>query len=155
MSDPETATSTATLLKEMKDQMVVLTAKVEELQHNQTGEPSLMVQEEEEDNAMGPGNLVALTESTKAFLEAAFSTTLANAYRKKRVECIGVQDCYSIRCPKLHPVRKRILNPALKSMPSDAKVFRKAVPILFGDKFAKLATDRSDQLKAISWFSKP
>ena len=54
--------------------------------------------------------------------------------------------------------RKRILinlNPPIKSMASDEKVFRKAAPMLFGDEFAKLATERVDQLKAISKFSKP
>ena len=78
MSDSETMTSTLSLLKEMKDQMAALSARVEELQHKQTGGPSVTVQEEEEDNAMGCGNLLALVESTKASLEAAFSTTLAN-----------------------------------------------------------------------------
>ena len=36
MSDSETMTSTLSLLKEMKDQMVALAEKVEEFQHNQT-----------------------------------------------------------------------------------------------------------------------
>ena len=57
-----------------------------------------MVQEEgdNEDEELS-GSLVSL-------LEAAFSTTLANADRKKRVDCVGVPDCDSIRCPKLDPV---------------------------------------------------
>ena len=227
MSGDESATSTASLLREMKDQIIALTTKVEELEHNQAGDSGLTTQGEDEDDATGPGNLVTLTESTQAFLEAAFSATLANADRKKWVERIGVPDCDSIRCLKLDPViqaivpneatkvdgylsrlqqfwldatapltaiietaeegkltpdmavsatqmalflmgtahqhmaqerRKRILmnlNPAIKSMASDEKVFRKAAPMLFGDKFAKLATERVDQLKAISKFSKP
>ena len=36
------------------------------------------------------------------------------------------------------------LNQAIKSMASDEKVFRKAAPMLFGDEFAKLATERVD-----------
>ena len=159
------------------------------------------------------------------FLEAAFSTTLTNADRKKWVDRVGVPDCDSIRCPKLDPViqaivpneatkadgyllrlqqfwldatapltaiietaeegkltpelavsaaqtalvlmenahqhmaqerRKRLLmnlNPALKSMANDEKSFKNAAPMLFGDEFAKLATERVDQLKAISKFS--
>lgn len=47
------------------------------------------------------------------------------------------------------------LNPALKSMANDEKSFKKAAPMLFGDEFAKLATERVDQLKAISKFLKP
>ena len=62
MANLETTTSIATLLKEIKDQIVALTTKVEELQHNQTGDMSLTVQEEEEGNSMGPGNLVAITQ---------------------------------------------------------------------------------------------
>ena len=167
------------------------------------------------------------SESTHAFLEAAFSTTLANTDRKKSVSCVGVPDCDSIQCPKLVPViqaivpsdatkvdgyllclqqlwldttaprtaiietaeegkltpelavsavqtalvlmgnahqhiaqerRKRLLmnlNLALKSMANDKKSFKNAAPMLFGDEFATLATERVDQLKAISKFLKP
>ena len=187
-----------------------------------------MVQEEEDnENEDLSGNLVSLSESTHAFLEAAFSTTLANADRKKRVGRVGVPNCDSIRCPKLDPVIQAIvpsdatkadsylsclqqfwldatvpltaiietaeegkltpelavsatqmafvlmgnihqhmaqerrkcllmnLNPALKSMANDKKSFKNAAPMLFGDEFVKLATERVDQLKAISKFSKP
>ena len=187
-----------------------------------------MVQEEEdnEDEDLS-GNLVSLSESTHTFLEVAFSTTLANADRKKRVSLVGVPNCDGIQCPKLDPViqtivpsdatkadsylsrlqqfwldmtaplmaitetveegkltaemavsatqmalvlmgnahqhmaqerRKRLLmnlNPALKSMANDEKSFKNAAPILFGDEFVKLATERVDQLKAISKFLKP
>ena len=54
--------------------------------------------------------------------------------------------------------RKRLLmnlNLSLKSMTNDEKSFKKAAPMLFGDEFVKLATERVDQLKAISKFSKP
>ena len=229
MTQPEDATtSTMDLLKEMKEQMATLTSKVETLQQKQASDASFMVQEEEdnEDDELS-GSLVSLSESTHAFLEAAFSTTLTNADRKKRVDRVGVPDCDSIRCPKLDPViqaivpneatkadsylsrlqqfwldatapltaiietaeegkltpelavsaaqtalvlmgnahqhmaqerRKRLLmnlNPALKSMANDEKSFKNAAPMLFGDEFAKLATERVDQLKAISKFSKP
>ena len=60
-------TSTTTVMKEMKDQMVALAAKVEEFQHNQT--LTNRGPESEEDNIMGPGNSVALTESTQAVLD--------------------------------------------------------------------------------------
>ena len=40
------------------------------------------------------------------------------------------------------------LNPALKSMANDEKIFKAAAPMLFGDEFAAKATDRVEQLKA-------
>ena len=229
MTQPEDATtSTMDLLKEMKEQMATLTSKVETLQQKQASDASLMVQEEEdnEDEELS-GSLVSLSDSTHAFLEVAFSTTLTNADRKKRVDHVGVPECDSIRYPKLDPViqaivpneatkadgylsclqqfwldatapltaiietaeegkltpelvvsaaqtalvlmgdahqhmaqerRKQLLmnlNPALKSMANDEKSFKNAAPMLFGNEFAKLATERVDQLKAISKFSKP
>ena len=81
MTQPEDATtSTMDLLKEMKEQMATLTSKVETLQQKQASDASLMVQEEEDnkDDELS-GSLVSLSESTHAFLEAAFSTTLTNA----------------------------------------------------------------------------
>ena len=81
--------------------MSTLIAKMEELQQNQV-DPSLITQEEEDD-AMGLGNLVILTESTQALLEAAFSAILANADCKRLIEHIGVPDCDSIHSPKLDP----------------------------------------------------
>ena len=47
------------------------------------------------------------------------------------------------------------LNPALKGMANDEKSFKNAALMLFGDELAKLATERVDQLKIISKFSKP
>ena len=229
MTQPEdTATSTMDLLKEMKEQMAMLTSKVEMLQQKQASDVSVMVQEEEdnEDEYLS-GNLVSLSESTHAFLKAAFFTMSANTDHKKQVSRVGVPDCDSIRCPKLDPIiqaivpsdatkadgyllrlqqfwldatapltaiietveegkltpelavlaaqmalvlmgnahqhmaqerRKRLLtnlNLALKSMPNDEKSFKNVTPMLFGDEFAKLATERVDQLKAISKFLKP
>ena len=42
------------------------------------------------------------------------------------------------------------LKPALKSMANDEKVFKSAAPMLFGDEFVTKATDRVEQLKAIT-----
>ena len=161
-------------------------------------------------------------ETTKSFLEAAFSTTVANTDRKKQLDHIGIPDCNAIRCPKLDQVMQSIipkdatkadgylsrlhqfwldavtpftalletaeggeltsedtvtavhsvlyflanahqhmnqerhkkvlmnLSPALKSMANDEKIFKAAAPMLFGDEFAAKATDRVEQLKAIT-----
>ena len=53
---------------------------------------------------MGLGNLVNLTDSPQALLEAAFSAELANADHKRQVEHIGVPDCDSIQSLKLDSV---------------------------------------------------
>ena len=56
--------------------------------------------------------------------------------------------------------RKRILmnvNPALKSMAEEENAFQQTAPLLFGEEFAKKATDRVEAVKAIKkiTFSKP
>ena len=169
---------------------------------------------EEDDDST---NLVMLLETTKSFLEAAFSTTFTNADRKKRLNWLRIPECDAIRCLKLDPVVQSIvpsdaikaddylshlyhgypltalletaeggelstekavsatqsalfflgnahqhmtqeghkmvlmnLNPALKSMANDEKVFKTAAPMLFGDEFVAKATDRVEQLKAIT-----
>ena len=92
--------------------MATLMSKVGIIQQKQEDvESSHMVQEKgHDDNDEGLGTLVALTESTQAFLEAAFSSMLANADHKKQIEYIGVPDCDSIQCPKLdHPVIQAIV----------------------------------------------
>ena len=58
----------------------------------------------------GSGNLVELLETTKLFLEAAFSTTVANIDSKKRFDRIGVPDCNAIRYPKLDQVMQSIIS---------------------------------------------
>ena len=64
----------------------------------------------------GSGNLIELLETTKSFLEAAFSATVANTDRKKWLDRIGVQDCDAIRYPKLDQVMQSIiLNDATKA----------------------------------------
>ena len=54
--------------------------------------------------------------------------------------------------------RKKLLlklNPSLKFMAEDKKNFESAAPMLFGEEFAKAATDRVDQVKAIKKISRP
>ena len=64
--------------------------------------------DDEGDEVLGP-RLVTLNNTTRAFLEAAFSGTMLNEECKKRVEKIGVPDCNQIRCPKLDGVMKAVL----------------------------------------------
>ena len=64
----------------------------------------------------GSGYLVELLKTTKSFLEAAFSTPVANTDSKKRFDRIGVPDCNAIRYPKLDQVMQSIiLNDATKA----------------------------------------
>ena len=54
--------------------------------------------------------------------------------------------------------RKKILmnvNSALKTMAEEEKGFQKAAPMLFGDEFAKLATERVEAVKPIKKLAKP
>ena len=54
--------------------------------------------------------------------------------------------------------RKKLLlklNPSLKFMAEDRKNFESAAPMLFGEEFAKSATTRVDQVKAMKKISKP
>ena len=94
------------LLQEMKQKMESLQNKVGEMQQQQQQQqrtPSSSGQEFEEDDDI-TGNLVELLESTKSFLEAAFSVTVANSDRKKRLDRIGVPEYDANRCPKLDPM---------------------------------------------------
>ena len=47
------------------------------------------------------------------------------------------------------------LNPSLKFMAEDRKNFESAAPMLFGEEFAKSATTRVNQVKAMKKISKP
>ena len=105
MGDEEEKTMVE-LLKKMQRQMVSLQSKVDEMQQKQ--HPTAVDHEAIEDED-GSGNLVELSETTKSFLEAAFSTTVANIDRKKRLDWIGVPDCDAIRCPKLDQVMQSII----------------------------------------------
>lgn len=104
-------TTTIELLQEMKQKMESL----QEMQQQQQRTSSSSGQEFEEDDD-ATGNLVKLSESTKSFLEAAFSVTVANSDRKKRLDRIGVPECGAIRCPRLDPVVQSIVpNNAIKA----------------------------------------
>ena len=105
--------TTIDLLKEMQRQMVSIQIKVDEMQQKQ--HPTAVDHEVIEDE-VGSGNLVELSETTKSFLETAFSATVANTERKKWLDRIGVPDCDTIRCPKLDQVMQSIiLNDATKA----------------------------------------
>ena len=91
--------STAQLLQEMKAQMDAIRDQMETIQRNQPV-TDVTNSDEEGEEVSGP-RLVTLNDTTRAFLEAAFSGTMLNEERKKRVEKIGVPDCNQIRCPKL------------------------------------------------------
>ena len=222
----EEPSETLKILLEVKKQMAELEGKVDNMQRAGTSSSFDADPEETEDSA---GMLVELSEETSAFLKAAFSTTLSNADRRKRIAHIGIPDCNKIRCPKLDPMlatvllkdamktdsylsrlqrfwldavaplaailegsdaggltpeqayaaaqsalcllgnannymaqerRKRVLmnvNPALKSMAEEENTFQQAGPMLFGEEFAKKATDRVEAVKAIKkiTYSKP
>ena len=106
--------TTLELSKEMKQQMVSLQSKVNEMQQQQKQHSTAGDHEEMEDEDSS-GDLVELSETTKAFLKAAFSGTVTNADRKKRLNQIGIPDCDTIKCPKLDQVMQFIIpNDAIK-----------------------------------------
>ena len=112
MGDEE-ETTTIDLLKAMQQQMVSLQSKVDEMQQKQH---TTAMDHEAVEEGDGSGNLIELSETTKSFLEAAFSATVANTDRKKQLDRIGVPDCDAIRCPKLDQVmQSTILNDAIKA----------------------------------------
>ena len=91
MGDEEGKT-TIDLSKEMQRQMVSLQSKVDEMQQKQ--HPTAVDHEAIEDED-GLENLVELSggnteQSQSAFLEAAFSATVANTDRKKRLDRISL-----------------------------------------------------------------
>ena len=59
---------------------------------------------------------------------------------------------------KMAQERRKVLlqlNPALKSFTEEQKAFQNAAPMLFGEEFAKRATDRVEAVKAIKKLSRP
>ena len=96
------------LLREMMKQVTRLNKTVDTIEKRST-DPTGSRGDSEEETEEDSGGLVQLTEATKTFLEAAFSGTLSNADRKKRVDKVGVPDCDQIRCPKLDGVLKAVL----------------------------------------------
>ena len=102
----EEPSETLRILLEVKKQMAELEGKVDSMQRPGTSSSFDADPEENEDSA---GKLVELSEETSALLEAAFSTTLSNADRRKRIAHIGIPDCDKIRCPKLDPMLATVL----------------------------------------------
>ena len=97
------------LLQDMMKQMMTLQEKVEAIQSSRN-EVSNSRHEFDDEKEDGDRGLVQLMETMKTLLEAAFSGTITNADRKKRVEKIGITDCDQIRCPKLDRVLKAVLS---------------------------------------------
>ena len=81
---------TNSLIREILKQVSTLQEKVDAIQKSVT--PS-EVGDSDDEMEGSSGSLVELSETTKAFLEAAFSTTMPNEDRKKRVVKVGIPDC--------------------------------------------------------------
>ena len=98
------------LIQEMMKQMMALQEKVEAIQKNPaSGDTNSRQKDSDDEMEDSSGRLVQLTETTKSFLEAAFSGTISNEDRRKRVKKVGVPDCDQVRCPKLGGVLKAVL----------------------------------------------
>ena len=95
------------LIQEMMKQMTTLQEKVDAIQKNSPTSES--EGDSNDEMKVGTDGLVELTETTKTFLEAAFTATMSNKDCKKRIGRIGVQDCDQIRCPKLDGILKAVL----------------------------------------------
>ena len=100
--------NTNQLLQDIMKQMMALQEKVEAIQssRNEVSNSRHESNVEKEDSDRG---LVQLMETTKTFLEAAFSGTMTNADSKKQFEKIGVPNCDQVCCPKLDGVLKAVL----------------------------------------------
>ena len=70
------------LLQDMKKQVADLQGNMDNFQSAGTSGSFEKISVEENDDLAGTATLVELSEETTAFLEAAFSTKLSNAYRK-------------------------------------------------------------------------
>ena len=97
------------LIQEMMKQMTTLQEKVDAIQKNPPTSESKLGGDSDNEMEVGTDGLVELMETTKTFLEAAFTATMSNEDRKKRVGRIGVPNCDQIRCPKLDGVLKAVL----------------------------------------------
>ena len=105
--DQPAQTDTNQLIQEMMKQMTALQEKVEAIQKNpSSGDSNSRQKDSNDEGDDSSGRLVQLTETTKSFLEAAFSGTMSNEDRRKRVKKIGVPDCDQVRCPKLNGQRQ-------------------------------------------------
>ena len=105
-----TQMDTNQLIQEMMKQMTALQEKVEAIQKNpSSGDSNSRQKDSDDEGDDSSGRLVQLTETTKSFLEAAFSGTMSNEDRRKRVKKVGVPDCDQVHCPKLDGVLKMVL----------------------------------------------
>ena len=91
----------------MLKQILTLQEKVDTIQKKSLTPSEVGDSDDEMEGSSG--NLVELSETTKAFLEAAFLATMPNEDRKKRVVKVGIPDCDQIRCPKLECMLKAVL----------------------------------------------
>ena len=87
--------------------MTTLQEKVDAMQKNSA--TSSEAKDSDEEMESSSGNLVELSETTRTFLEAAFSAIMPNEDCKKRVGRVGIPDCDQVRCPKLDGVLKAVL----------------------------------------------
>ena len=95
------------LIQEMLRQVSTLQEKVDTIRKK-----SVMPSEvgDSDDKMEGSsGSLLELWETIKAFLEAAFSATMPNEDRRKRVGKVEITDCDKIRCLKRDGVVKAVL----------------------------------------------
>ena len=116
------------LIQEMMKQMTTFQEKVEAIQKN----PSTKSKGDSDDEMkVGTDGLMELSETTKVFLEAAFTATMSNKDHKKRIGRIGVPNCDQIRCPKLDGVLKAVLpKDAIKADGSTAILARHSGPLM-------------------------
>ena len=87
-------TSTAQRLQEMKAQMDALYEQMATIQRLQPGTADANNSDEEAEETSRTGTrLVTLSDTTRTFLEAAFSGTMTNEDRRERVNKIGIPNC--------------------------------------------------------------
>ena len=106
-SEEGDSNDTNSLIREMLKQVSTLQEKVDAIQKKSVTPSEVGDSDDEMEGSSG--SLVELSETTKAFLEAAFSATMPNEDRKKQVVKVGIPDCDQIRCPKLDGVLKAVL----------------------------------------------
>ena len=102
----EQQTETNKLMQEMMKKITMLEEKVDSIQNSPVLESKV---DSDDKMEAGSGDLLQLTETTRSFLEATFSTIMSNEDCRKRVATIWVSDCDQVRCPKLDGVLKVVL----------------------------------------------
>ena len=92
----------------MLKQVLMLQEKVDAIQKKSVTPSEVGDSDDEMEGSSG--SLVELSETTKAFLEAAFMATMPNEDRKSvGIVKVGIPNCDQIRCPKLDGVLKAVL----------------------------------------------